>query len=48
MEDVEKFITGVIAIGLVTAFALHAADLSGLVTSTGKAASGLMGTAEKG
>jgi hypothetical protein len=48
MDDVEKFITGVIAIGLVTAFALHAKDLSGLVTSTGGAASGLMNVAEKG
>ena len=48
MGDVEKFITGVVAIGLVTAFALHASDLSGLVKSTGGAAQGLMATAEKG
>jgi hypothetical protein len=48
MDAVEKFITGVIAIGVVTAFALNAKELSGLVTSTGGAASGLMNTAEKG
>jgi hypothetical protein len=48
MGDVEKFITGVVAIGLVTAFALHAKDLTGLVSATGGAASGLMNTAEKG
>jgi hypothetical protein len=48
MDTFDKFVTGVIAIGLVTALALHASDLSGLVTSTGSAASGLMNTAEKG
>jgi hypothetical protein len=48
MDNVEKFVTGVIAIGMVTAFALHAKDLSGLVSATGGAAQGLMGTAEKG
>ena len=48
MDSVEKFITGVIAIGVVTAFALNAKELTGLVGATGGAASGLMGTAEKG
>lgn len=48
MGTFDKFVTGVIAVGMVTAFALHAKDLSGLVSSTGSAASGLMGTAEKG
>jgi hypothetical protein len=48
MNQVDTFITGVVAIGLVTAFALHATDLSKLVTSTGTASSGLLGTAEKG
>jgi hypothetical protein len=48
VDVVEKFMTGTIAIGVVTAFALNAKDLSGLVTATGGAASGLMGTAEKG
>ena len=48
MNTLDKFITGVVAVGMVTAFALHAKDLSGLVSATGGAASGLMGTAEKG
>jgi hypothetical protein len=48
MNLVEQFITGVVAIGLVTAFALHASALSGLVQSGGGAAEGLLGTAEKG
>jgi hypothetical protein len=48
MDTLDKFITGVIAVGMVTAFALHAKDLSGLVSSSGSAASGLMNTAEKG
>jgi len=48
MDTVDKFITGIIAIGVVTAFALNAKELTGLVTSTGSAASGLMNTAEKG
>jgi hypothetical protein len=48
MNLVEQFITGVVAIGLVTAFALHATALSGLVGATGNASSGLLNTAEKG
>jgi hypothetical protein len=44
----DTFITGVVAIGLVTAFALHATDLTKLVSATGTAGSGLLGTAEKG
>jgi hypothetical protein len=48
VKTVDQFITGVVAIGLVTAFALHASDLSGLVKATGTASSGLIGTAEKG
>lgn len=48
MNLVEQFITGVVAIGLVTAFALHAAPLAQLVGSTGNATSGLLNTAEKG
>jgi hypothetical protein len=44
----ETFITGVVAIGLVTAFALHASSLGGLVKSTGSAGQGLLGTAESG
>jgi hypothetical protein len=48
MKTVDMFITGVVGIGIVTAFALHAADLSKLVSSSGTAASGLINTAEKG
>lgn len=48
MNEVDKFITGIVAIGVITAFALHASDLSKLVSATGTATSGLMGTAEKG
>lgn len=48
MSTVDKFITGVVAIGIVTAFALHATQMSSLVKSGGTAASGLIGTAEKG
>ena len=48
MSIAEKFVTGVIAIGLVTAFGLHATQLSKLATSTGTAGSGLLHTAEKG
>jgi hypothetical protein len=48
VNTIDTFITGVVAVGLVTAFALHAADLSKLVSATGTASSGLLGTAEKG
>jgi hypothetical protein len=48
MNTLDKFITGVIGIGLVTAFALHATSLSTLVKTTGTAGQGLLGTAESG
>jgi hypothetical protein len=48
MKTVDEFITGVVAIGIITAFALHASDLKGLVSAAGTAGSGLIGTAEKG
>jgi len=48
MSTVDKFVGGVVAIGLVTAFALHASSLSSLVQSGGSAGSGLLNTAEKG
>ena len=48
MSVAEKFITGVVAIGLVTAFGLHAVQLSKLASSTGTAGSGLIHTAERG
>lgn len=48
MNIAEKFVTGIVAIGLVTAFGLHATQLSTLATKTGSASSGLLNTAEKG
>lgn len=42
------FTTGIVAIGLVTAFGLHAVQLAKLTQSGGQASSGLLNTAEKG
>lgn len=44
----EKFVVGVVAIGLVTAFGLHAIQLSKLAPAVGGAGSGLIRTAERG
>lgn len=49
MSDLAKtFVAGVVAIGLVTAFGLHASGLTGLTKAGGTAASGVLNTAEKG
>ena len=48
MNTIEKFVTGVVAIGLVTALGLHAAQLSKLTQAGGQAGSGLIHTAEHG
>ena len=48
MDLAKTFVAGVVAIGLVTAFGLHATGLSGLVGAGGKASSGLLKTAETG
>jgi hypothetical protein len=48
MDTVDKFVAGIIAIGLVTAFGLHSTQLSGLVKQTGSSSSQLLGTAETG
>ena len=48
MKTGEMFVSGVIAIGLVTAFGLHAANLSTLAKSTGSAAGNVLNVAEKG
>jgi len=48
MSAVEKFVTGVIAIGLVTAFGLHAAGLATLVKNTGQAGAKIEGSAING
>lgn len=47
-DGVKLLIAGVVGIGLVTAFGLHAAQLAKLPQPTGKAASGVLHTAETG
>jgi hypothetical protein len=48
METVDKFIAGVVAIGLVTAFGLHSAQLATLTKQAGTSGSQLLNTAETG
>lgn len=48
LNPLEKFITGVIAIGVVTAFAINGPGLAKVVGSAGTAGSQLMSTTEKG
>lgn len=48
MKIGEQLAAGLVAIGLVTAFGLHATQLAKLAPSVGKAGSGLLNTAEKG
>lgn len=47
-DNVKLVFAGIIAIGLVTAFGLHAKQLAALPQPTGKAFSGVLGTAETG
>ena len=47
-DGIKLAIGGVIAIGLVTAFGLHSAQLAQLPKPTGQAASGVLSTAETG
>jgi hypothetical protein len=47
-DSIKLLIAGVVGIGLVTAFGLHAAQLSQLPKPTGQAVSGVLGTAETG
>lgn len=47
-ENLKIITAGIIAIGLVTAFGLHAQQLSTLPKPTGQAFSNVLGTAEKG
>lgn len=44
----DKFVAGVVAIGLVTAIGLHASGLANVTKSAGSASSGLLNTAIKG
>jgi hypothetical protein len=48
MDTFDKFITGVVAIAMVTAFALNAKGLTTLVSQVSTSSAGLIGTAEKG
>jgi hypothetical protein len=48
MDAFKTLISGVVVIGLVTAFGLHAGQLAKLPKPTGQAVSGVLGTAEKG
>jgi hypothetical protein len=48
MDAVKMLVSGIVVIGLVTAFGLHATQLAKLPQPTGKAISGVLGTAEKG
>ena len=48
MDVVKVLASGVVLIGLVTAFGLHASQLAKLPKPTGQAFSGALNTAEKG
>jgi len=48
MDMIKTFISGVVVIGIITAVGLHASGLAQVGASGGKAASGLLDTAEKG
>lgn len=48
MDIVKVLASGVVVIGLVTAFGLHANQLAKLPKPTGQAFSGVLNTAEKG
>jgi hypothetical protein len=48
MEIAKILASGVVVIGLVTAFGLHATQLAKLPKPTGQAFSGILNTAEKG
>jgi hypothetical protein len=49
LADVFKiFMTGVVTIGLVTAFGLHADGLAKFIRTAGRASSGVLGVAEHG
>ena len=48
MEIAKILASGIVVIGLVTAFGLHASNLAKLPKPTGQALSGVLRTAEKG
>lgn len=47
-DGIKTLVSGIVVIGLVTAFGLHAGQLAKLPKPTGQAVSGVLGTAEKG
>lgn len=47
-DSIKALVAGVVAIGLVTAFGLHAQSLTGLTRVGLKGTSGVLNTAEKG
>jgi hypothetical protein len=47
-DNLKVLVAGVVAIGLVTAFGLHATQLASLPKPTGQAISGVFSTAETG
>jgi len=48
MDTVKMLVGGIVVIGLVTAFGLHAVNLAKLPKPTGQAVSGVLRTAETG
>lgn len=48
MDTVKVIAGGIVAVGLITAFGLHASGLAQLATSGGKATSQIFNTAERG
>jgi hypothetical protein len=48
VDILKTFVAGIVAIGLITAFGLHATGLARLTKSAGSAGQGLLGTAETG
>jgi len=48
MDAVDNFVAGVVAIGIITAFGLHATNLATLTKQAGTSGSQLLGTAETG
>jgi hypothetical protein len=48
MDLAKVFVSGIVVIGLVTAFGLHATGLARLTQAGGRAGSGLLNTAERG
>jgi hypothetical protein len=48
MSTIDKIVAGVIGIGIITAFGLHATQLAPLTRQIGTSSSGILHTAETG